>query len=162
VENENHLATAEDFRKAAEAARAQSERVVLPKLGKAVRLSRPAPMWFVFRGRLPQSLALRAFPGTGEADPENAGSSAAQDLERLADWIIALLGEVVVEPRVSLSPGPGEIAPELLDAEDVNFIIRWAYGEVGSDARDDLAPFRPERPVAPAGSGGPDLGVPSQ
>jgi len=69
---------------------------------------------------------------------------------------------VLVEPRVSRDPGPDEIPPELLDSEDVNFIIRWAYGEVGSDARDDLAAFRPERPVAAARAGGPDVVLPAE
>jgi hypothetical protein len=141
--------------------------VVLPKLGKAVLMRRPAPMWFIFRGRLPQSLAIRAFPqalgpGGAGAGSDSAGASALEEMALLADWIIALLEEVLVEPRVSRDPGPDEISPDLLDAEDVNFIIRWAYGEVGSDARDDLAAFRPERPVAGARASGPDVVLPAE
>ena len=167
MEKENHLATPEDFRQAARVPRNALERVLLPKLGKVVLMRRPAPMWFIFRGRLPQSLAIRAFPsaagvsGAG-AGADGANGGAVEELALLADWILTLLEEVLVSPRVSLHPGPDEIAPELLDAEDVNFIIRWAYGEVGSDARDDLVPFRSERPIAAAGTGGPDVVVPSQ
>ena len=158
-EKKNGIATTEDFRQAA-AAKAEPERVVLPKLGKAVLLRRPSPMWFVFRGRLPQSLAVRALPEAG--CPNLGGANAAEDLLRLADWMVALLEEVFVEPRVSLHPGPGEISPELLDSEDVNFIIRWAYGEVGSEGRDDLALFRREREPAAAGAGGGDVVVPAE
>ena len=163
----NGIASAADFRTAAAASKSPPERVVLPKLGKAVLMRRPAPMWFIFRGRLPQSLAIRAFPqalgpGGAGAGSDSAGASALEELALLADWIIALLEEVLVEPRVSRDPGPDEITPEMLDAEDVNFIIRWAYGEVGSEARDDLAPFRPERPVAAAGAGGADVVLPAE
>ena len=163
----NGIASAADFRTAAAASKSPPERVVLPKLGKAVLMRRPAPMWFIFRGRLPQSLAIRAFPqalgpGGAGAGSDSAGASAVEELALLADWIIALLEEVLVEPRVSRDPGPDELSPEMLDAEDVNFIIRWAYGEVGSEARDDLAPFRPERPVAAARAGGPDVVLPAE
>jgi len=163
----NGIASAADFRTAAAASKSPPERAVLPKLGKAVLMRRPAPMWFIFRGRLPQSLAIRASPqalgpGGAGAGSDSAGASALEELALLADWIIALLEEVLVEPRVSRDPGPDEITPEMLDAEDVNFIIRWAYGEVGSDARDDLAAFRPERPVAAARAGGPDVVLPAE
>jgi len=154
---ENHIATEEDFKRAA-AAQACTDRVVLPKLGKAVLLRRPSPMWFVFRGRLPQSLAANLF----SSDGQNAASTV-EELNVLADWIGALLREVMVQPRVSTEPGPGEIAPELLDVEDVNFIIRWAYGEVGHDChRDDLAAFRGQRESAVAGPGGRNLVMPAE
>ncbi|HKS97518.1 MAG TPA: hypothetical protein VJV74_15495 [Terriglobia bacterium] len=170
MEKENHLATPEDFRQAALAHQNPPERVVLPQLGRAVLLRRPTPMWFVFRGRLPQSLAVRAFPGlavpgeTGSNTDRAVGASgnAVEELTLLADWILTLLEEVMVSPRVSLQPDAGEISPDLLDSEDVNFIIRWAYGEVGSGARDDLVPFRAERQPAAAGAGGGDVVVPSK
>jgi hypothetical protein len=170
MEKENHLATPEDFRQAAQAHQAQPERIVLPRLGRAVLMRRPSPMWFVFRGRLPQSLAIRAFPGVaGSSDlapsldgAAGASGNAAEELKLLADWILTLLEEVMVSPRVSLEPRADEISPDLLDAEDVNFIIRWAYGEVGSDARDDLVAFRPERQAVAGGAGGGDVVVPAE
>src|SRR5437868_2104915 len=80
-----------DFRAAAAASKSPPERVVLPKLGKAVLMRRPAPMWFIFRGRLPQSLAIRAFPqalgpGGAGAGSDSAGASALEELALLADW----------------------------------------------------------------------------
>jgi hypothetical protein len=165
--NENHIATAEDFRQAAERRDGETERVVLPRLGKAVMMRHPAPMWFIFRGRLPQSLAVRAFPAAAGSSGSVAGSdgtsgNALEELAQLAGWIIALLEEVMVSPRVSMTPGPGEISPDLLDAEDVNFIIRWAYGEVGSGGADDLLPFRAEREPAAPGAGCGGMVVPAQ
>ena len=154
---ENHIANEEDFRRAAKA-QAGPERVVLPKLGKAVLLRRPSPMWFVFRGRLPQSLSANLFSDSGQ----NVASTV-EELNLLADWIVALLREVMVQPRVSAEPGPGEIAPELLDVEDVNFIIRWAYGEVGPDPnRDDLAAFPSQRKPAVVGPSGRNLVLPAE
>src|SRR5579885_3625428 len=72
---------------------------------------------------------------------------APEDFQHLARWIVELLEEIMVQPRVSLSPGPGEIPPDLIPDEDLNFMIRWAMGEVASDggeasAEGDLARFR--------------------
>jgi hypothetical protein len=162
-ESPNGLATVEDFKRAAEARESHAERVVLPKLGKAVLLRRPTPVWFVFRGRLPQSLAARVL-GQG---PTFGGerTASAVELTELADWIITILQETLVEPRVSLRPGPGEIPPELLDIEDVNFILRWAYGELGTEAGGSAASlesFPAERKPAAAGAGGGNVVVPAQ
>jgi hypothetical protein len=139
---ENHVATATDFKSAREAD-LKVERVVLPQLGKPVLMRRPSPLWFIFRGQLPQSLAARA---SGEA----SGPRAVDDVLRLGRWVSELLAEIMVEPRVSLSPGPDEISPDLLSVEDLNFIIRWAYGEVAADGS-DLAAFRSQ--PAPSASG---------
>jgi hypothetical protein len=66
---------------------------------------------------------------------------------------------------VSLNPGPGEIPPELLDMEDVNFILRWAYGELGTEAEGSAASldsFRPKREPAAPGTGGGNVVLPPQ
>ncbi|MGH9406338.1 MAG: hypothetical protein ACRD3D_10955 [Terriglobia bacterium] len=137
---ENHLATSEDFRAGLDADR-RVERVVLPKLGKPVLMRRPSPLWFVFRGRLPQTLAVAG------SKSQVARAQAPEDAHVLAQWITELLCEVMVQPRLSQSPGPGEITPDLIADEDLTFIVRWAIGEVASDGSDtssarDLAPFR--------------------
>lgn len=140
---ENHIATSQDFKTAFELDR-RVERVTLPKLGKPVLMRRPSPLWFVFRGQLPATLAMAETSTETEAQH---GIHTPQEAQTLAGWIVDILSEVMVQPRVSLSPGPDEIPPDLLADEDLNFIIRWAVGEVvheggnGSPAR-DLAPFR--------------------
>ncbi|HUY12398.1 MAG TPA: hypothetical protein VMX16_02055 [Terriglobia bacterium] len=144
TESENHIASASDFRSAREVDH-KVERVVLPQLGKAVLMRRPSPLWFIFRGQLPQSLAVRASGETG-------GPRAVEDVLRLGRWVSELLAEVMVEPRVSLSPGPDEISPDFLSIEDLNFIIRWAYGEVAADGS-DLAAFRGQQPSSASGPG---------
>ncbi|MGH9377160.1 MAG: hypothetical protein ACRD1I_00040 [Terriglobia bacterium] len=140
---ENHIATSQDFKTAFELDQ-RVERVVLPKLGKAVLMRRPSPLWFVFRGQLPQTLALAGTIAKADVTPI---AHTPEEAQALARWVVDLLSEVMVQPRISLSPGPGEIPPDLLADEDLNFIIRWAVGEVasegsnGSPAR-DLAAFR--------------------
>lgn len=141
----NHIATADDFKSAREVD-SKVERVTLPELGKSVLMRRPSALWFIFRGQMPQSLAVRASGETG-------GPRAADDVLRLGRWVSELLTEVMVEPRVSLSPGPGEISPDLFAIEDLNFIIRWAYGEVAADGS-DLAAFRNQQASPASGAGG--------
>jgi hypothetical protein len=158
----NGLATAEDFARAAEVRESKAERVVLPKLDKAVLLRRPSPVWFVFRGRLPQSLAARV---AGRGFDLVGEQTSMPELGELADWILAILRETMVDPRVSLDPGPGEIPPELLDIEDVNFILRWAYGEVrteGEGSVTSLDGFRSEREPVATGPGGGNMVLPTQ
>src|SRR5579863_8131865 len=100
---ENHIATAQDFKTALELDQ-RVERVILPKLGKSVLMRRPSPLWFVFRGQLPQSLAVAAAISRTEGTP---AVQTAEDAQALARWITDLLSEVMVQPRISLSPGPG-------------------------------------------------------
>jgi hypothetical protein len=153
-EKKNGLATPEDFRRAAAARESRAERVVLPRLGKAVLLRRPSAVWFMFRGRLPQSLAIRF---TAQGPTFGAERTATpSEMAELADWIMTILQETLVEPRLSINPGPGEIPPELLEIEDVNFILQWAYGELGSEvggSAASLESFRDQREPAPARAG---------
>ncbi|MGH9468780.1 MAG: hypothetical protein ACRD1N_00385 [Terriglobia bacterium] len=128
----NSIATRKDFEAAQDASR-HVERVVLPRLGKAVLLRRPSPLWFIFRGALPKSLALAALSSAeNEQTRKPAGVPAPEEFDSVARWIIELLSEVVLQPRISLSPGPEEIPPEAISDEDLNFIIRWAMGEVAT------------------------------
>ncbi|HUI42093.1 MAG TPA: hypothetical protein VL523_09000 [Terriglobia bacterium] len=149
----NGAASAEDFQSAARL-RGEPEQLVLPKSGLKVMLRRPSPMWFLFRGLLPASLAARAEGGQPSID-------SVQDLRALAEWMVPLLREVFVQPRLTLEPGPCEISPDLLDVEDANFVIRWAVGEVAS-AAGDLASFREQRTSFARGAGGRNLALPAE
>ncbi len=154
-----HIATDEDFRRATELRQAERvERVILPRSGLAVMLRRLPPMWFLFHGVLPRSLAERL-----EGDLPGQGSvNTVEDLKALANWAVTVLREVFVQPKLSLHPSPGEISPEWLEDEDVNFIFRWVVGEVGPDSRDDLAAFRDKREPAAASSSGGNVVVPTE
>jgi hypothetical protein len=149
--SENGIATAEDFRSAAQA-RGTPEPMILPKSRLKVLLRRPNPMWFLFHGLLPASLAARVEGGQARLE-------SVEDLRALAEWIVPLLSEVLVEPRLSLEPEPGSISPDLLDLEDATFVIRWAVGEVASEAG-DLANFRDGRSSATRGASGRDVALP--
>lgn len=140
----NGFASSDDFLIAARQ-RGKPECVVLPKSGLKVLLRRPSPMWFLFRGLLPASLAVRLEGGQSRLET-------VEDLRALAEWMVPLLGEVFVEPRLVLDPGPGEISPDLLDLEDASFVVRWAVGEVASESG-DLAGFRADGTPAASGAG---------
>ncbi len=150
---ENGVASSDDFLFAARL-RGQPESVVLPKSGLKVLLRRPSPMWFLFRGLLPASLAVRL-------EGRQARIETVEDLRTLAEWMVPLLGEVFVEPRLALEPGPGEISPDLLDLEDASFVVRWAVGEVASESG-DLASFRGDGASAPGGAGRGNMALPAK
>jgi hypothetical protein len=151
--SKNGVASSDDFLFAAQQ-RGQPERVVLPKSGLKVLLRRPSPMWFLFRGLLPASLAVRLEGGQARLET-------VEDLRALAEWMVPLLGEVFVEPRLALEPGPGEISPDLLDLEDASFVVRWAVGEVASESS-DLAGFREDRAPAAGGPGRGNVVLPAK
>ena len=144
-DKKNGIATADDFRKSLEFD--PPERVVLPKLGLAVLLRRPSPMWLMFRGRLPVTLAARMSANADrEAKPE--------DILASADWLFKLLQAVMVRPRCVMDPvSDDEISPDLIDMDDVAFIASWASGEE-VDAANSLNTFRSERIAADAGAPG--------
>lgn len=152
-EKKNGVASAEDFELAAQE-RGEPERIVLPKSGLKVILRRPSPMWFLFHGLLPASLAARVEGGQTHIESTD-------EIRALADWMVPLLREVFVQPRLKLEPGPGEISPDLLDLEDASFVIRWAVGEV-AEASGDLASFRDEPGPAQSSPGGRNVALPAK
>jgi len=166
---ENGIAKPEHFRQAAQARKESErlERLVLPKSQYAVVLRRPTPMWFLFHGHLPLSLAARQSGGEGGATIQTA-----EEFVQFSRWMVDLLTEVFAGPKLSLHPGPDEISPEWLDEDDVNFIIRWAVGEVAAagsasgagtaSGHHDLARFRDESRPAAAGAGGGNVPLPAQ
>jgi hypothetical protein len=123
--NGNGIATAGDVRQAYQKAREfePSEVVKLPKLGKNFLLRRPTFLWFATRGHMPTTLASKFGERSGEKSPLTVG-----DLRALGEWWFSVVSEVVVQPKVSLSPGPEEISVDEIDIEDVKFIYDWAYG----------------------------------
>jgi hypothetical protein len=154
VTDENHVATAQDFQRAQDLGR-PVERIMLPQLGKGVLMRRPSPRWFLYRGQLPATLAAEVSGAT------KAPASQIEDLKRFARWIVELLGEVMIQPRVSATPGPGEISSDLISDEDLNFIIKWSMGAVAPDGR-DLAPFRGERESADPGADCGGMALPAE
>ncbi len=155
---ENGIATAADFRRAAEA-RAEDEfeepqRVVLPGSGLAVMIRRPRVAYFALRGLpLPQSLAVQ---GLDESEHREG------DTQKFAERMVALLKSAVVSPHLSLDPGVDEISPNWLCEEDITFLFRYLVGEVLAGGQ-DLASFRAgPRPDAVARACGADVALPPE
>lgn len=139
----NGIATADDFK----AAMSFSDpvRVTLPKLGKAVLLRRPSPTWMLFNGRLPVTMAAKM----SKTSPDN---SSIESMIESAEWMFRLLRSVMVSPRCVMEPGAeDEISPDMIDMEDVTFIMGWAAGEEVDEAN-SLRTFRGERGTAHAGA----------
>ncbi len=144
-DRKNGIATAEDFRNAFEFS--APERVVLPKLGKPVILRRPNPNWYMYRGRLPVTLAASL-----SDIAKNDGQVTQADIYASADWFLHLLQAVMVQPKCVMNPiHADEISPDMMDMDDVIFIQAWASGEAVDEAN-SLATFRPERGATDAGA----------
>lgn len=152
VTKQHHLATAEDFRRAAEADAFEApRRIVLPHCGLGVLLRRPRPAAF----------ALAGFPlppegdRGGDAAPEGPVSS--ERLEAVRQSARAwsrLLERVFVQPGLSLTPGPSEIHPNWIPEPDADFLLGWCLGRVG----DDAAGYQFFRAELRAGGGEADAG----
>ena len=142
----NGIATAEDFNQAMEFG--PPEKVTLPKLGKPVLLRRPSPMWMLFNGRLPVTMAAKMSQGASE------GKQGLEDMIASAQWMYRLLNKVMVKPRCVMQPEAAEeISPDMIDMDDVVFIMGWASGEEVDGTR-SLSTFREERGAAHAGATG--------
>ncbi len=137
------------------------ETVTLPS-GLVFLMRRPKPEWFIrkFR-RLPQGLAQVVENG-GE---ESMASGDLLPKEELMKWVHLLsdmVRQVVVQPRISLTPGPDEISSDVITDPDAQFIWKWAAGQAGG-AGADLETFRPGQvgAITPASENGGDVLVPS-
>ncbi|HEV2424319.1 MAG TPA: hypothetical protein VGZ29_05775 [Terriglobia bacterium] len=129
------IATADDFLNLAEAtAYEDPEEITLPHCGLKVILRKPRPVAFVIAGlRLPPAMSQK------QSLEENQGQGRTISPEELELQIrnvrsyANLLRGVFVNPKLSLTPGPGEIHPELIPQPDQEFLLGWMSGEVGSD-----------------------------
>ena len=151
----NGLATADDFRRAAEnQAFEEPRKVVLPHSGWGVLLRRPRPVAFTLMNYgLPASLVLKI----QGVDPVTATS--AEEKRAAAIIWIEMFAKMFVKPALSLHPGPDEIHPVWLDDQDKDFLIRWAVGEV-DDQNVSLAEFRRREQAADAGAPGEAVELP--
>ena len=136
----NGLATADDFRHMQEFE--EPERVRLPKLGKDVMLRRPSLLFFLCRGKVPLSLSQKI---TGGGKDQQLSW---QEIQDGAKWMFEIIQAVMVQPRCTMNPGPGEISPDMLDMDDAQFIVSWSQGEhisTGGNEAASLDRFRGKR-----------------
>jgi len=139
----NGIASAEDFKRAAEQMN-PPERVVLPKSGLAVLLRRPT------------TLAVCMM------DERLAALEAAGQILKRRDLLREAVVAAVVQPKLSLQPGPGEIHPNDLPQADQTFIVRWVRGYIAPDGTDLVEEFfRESGKSAGAGAGGGNPALPA-
>ena len=119
--------------------------ITLPS-GKVFLLRYPRLAYKIKSVLVAQSIAARllAEPGATMPDDEKIAASAKSHE--------ALLCEVCVQPKVSLTPQKGELHPDRIDISDLSFIIRWAGGETDAQGN-DLARFCGTKPAANASDG---------
>jgi len=146
MSKENGIASPEDFKNAASVVN-PPERVALPKSGLVVLLRRPTAFGVWMLDQRVEEL---------------------KNSERFLEWrelICKCLEDAVVQPKLSLQPGPGEIHPDWLPEEDQVFLVRWVRGLIAPDGTDLVEKFFRDRgrpPVGPtAGASGGDAALPA-
>jgi hypothetical protein len=153
TESGNGLATADDFRQAAEVeAFEEPRRIVLPHCGWAVMLRRPRPIAFSLT-QFPVNL-LQKIQGIEPALASEEDKRAAVRM-----WL-EMFGKMFVKPTLSLRPGPDQIHPNWIADQDKVFLIRWAVGEV-DDQNVSLAEFRRREQAVNAGAPGEAVELPA-
>jgi hypothetical protein len=106
------------------------EYVTLPKSGLEVLLRRPKPLAYTLLGA--------PLPGISEDGAETVNPLEAQtrmsaeETAYVAGWLAKLWGNVFVQPKLSLRPGPDAIHPDWIPEEDQKFIWKFIRGEVKS------------------------------
>jgi hypothetical protein len=85
----------------------------------------------------------------------------AEEAAELSRWLVALLTECVVTPKICLNPGAGEADPNWLSDEDALFILKYAGGGAMADGQ-SLDRFPRFGQPAAAGAGSGDLEVSSE
>ncbi len=138
-QKQNGAATAEDFRKRSEETN-PPVRVVLPKSGLAVLLRPPN--------------ALRALLiGHELSKIQSLDDATVEEKKRFTELLVTAVKDVLVEPRLSLTPGVSEISPNWLPEEDAQFLINWGLG-LPATSRDAQQFPGKSGPGVEAGAGG--------
>ena len=126
------IASAEDFARAAGGVRSNRSEILTLPSGLRVRASQPEPLaWIRTVGRLPQGLAVAMLGGDSGA----ARASSPEEVVRFSQWVVDLVEQVVIEPRIRRNPGPGEVDPALISDPDLKYLIRYAGGEIPAQGR---------------------------
>jgi hypothetical protein len=150
MQEDIHIATAEDFLKAVKQRQQKEAKPLrLPVSGLVVLARKPDPAWWIRRlGQLPMALTNQLSGADETIQPTT------EELVKYSQWSVELIREVVVQPVIALDPGPGEVDPNWIPDEDLKFLVRYAGGEVSADNADlSLFPGKPESDDASGASG---------
>lgn len=132
-----------------------NQTIHLPESGRDVVLRRPTTRWWTRRyKRLPQNLA--SFVEFGEKGPPDSAISR-EDLLSWSFMVVALVTDIFVDPKVSLTPAEGELSPDCILDDDLIYLWHWASGIKGGGGP-DLESFRTGR-VGDAANDGVDVGT---
>lgn len=135
------ISTAEDFQARNAALRTQQAVPFTLPSGLTLSVYRPSTQWWLRHlGRLPESFARFHFASAGEpsTDPEQSKA----DMLAFSMWATALLGEMVISPKICLNPKEGEIDPSWIDDTDFAALMAFAGGETDAGAGEGLRTFR--------------------
>lgn len=143
----------------------EDQEVTLPS-GLVVTLRPPGLPFYVKAGMLPSGLSaivLQAREGNTEVSPEKLFQDALRDPQTTAamiEWSYEVIAAVVVKPKFSMDPVPGQFHPSRLRSADATFISNWANQYMKDGGGLDLAPFRSQQAGAmpDAGSNGGAVG----
>jgi hypothetical protein len=113
----NGIAQAEDFKRAFEA-REPGTRLVLPTCGLPVRARRLSPLRVLLLAK-----RLERLEGLEETVRNT----------QFAEILLEVIQEVLIEPRLALSPGPREIDPNWVPLADGRFLFDWGMGLIVDD-----------------------------
>jgi hypothetical protein len=130
---------------------AEGQPIRLPS-GKMFLLRYPRLAFRLDRVLVSQSVA--AMLQGGESPAEQSPIAEPVPKEKSVEVVSAyyeVLCEVCVRPKVSLTPGEGELHPDRITLDDALFIVRWAGGEVDANGN-DLSTFRAKKPQTDASS----------
>lgn len=149
---EETLSSAEDFRRVR---REQASEVLTLPSGLRVRAYRPSPRWWAEKGRdLPKQGAVSVMTDQPAASPV---MEAWEERVKTAQFVYALIEEMVLSPRISLNPKDGEVSCYDVTIQDLNYLIDYGRGEITADGR-RLETFPEDNGSATASPSGGDLG----
>lgn len=142
---------AKDYKKLASAKRGAKAVIdVTVPSGGVWKMIEPPIQQFVMAGKLPASLAAKMAAAATGKDVADAGQEmleklTPEDLMQNLQFCRDLLLHCAVEPKIVIDADPDsetEIAPEDIDPEDFEFLIKWVM--TGGKAGESLETFRSE------------------
>jgi hypothetical protein len=120
----NGIASAGDWRTAAQAAReARAAPLVLPS-GATILAVKPEPLEWIMSGRVPQRLLAAALQGDAALSPEARTEISREEILDLAGFAAQLVKASVVRPAIG--EGSDEITLDDIPIADRAFIFEWA------------------------------------
>jgi hypothetical protein len=126
--------------------------------GMTIRARRPGITRLAYWGLIP----LQLMAAIAEGQDSSSAAAARADRGEVFAHLAAkrdLLIYCVVEPRISMTPGPGEIHPRDIPEADMDFLLAW--GQRAAEVA-DLSRFRAQRSIPAVGSDGGSIPQPAQ